>query len=134
VTEAEKVALIAAWIAGQDAGLGSKGEKKHWWAIEAMMEIPFEDPELAWELIERIHAAAVTEEVKGSLAAGPLESLMGEHGARFIDRVEVKARREPKFRELLRPVWLSESGKTQWERFYKAAGIKPFPYRSTKRG
>lgn len=127
--EAEKARLVAAWIEGQAAPERSELAAKNWWAIEAMFEIPFEQPELAWELILRIHAATDSEEVRTMLAAGPIEDLMEQHGAEFIERVETFARRDPLFRRLLAGVWLSESPRSEWQRFYKAANIEPFPWK-----
>lgn len=57
------------------------------------------------------------------LAAGPLEDLLGAHGAVLIERVEVEARRNPAFNLLLGGVWQNEISKEVWARI-QAARLK----------
>ena len=122
MTEFEKATLVSAWIAGQAGGAGSVAEEENWWAIEKLMDLPWSDPELAWEVIVRIHNQSDSDEVRGILAASPLEDLMMQHGSTFISRVEELAQENSRFRDLLKGVWLDE-GDSVFERFYAAAGL-----------
>lgn len=76
------------------------------------------DPEDCWlailAILDRCPAA-----VLGTLAAGPLEDLIDECGAQFIERIELQARRDPKFRDLLRSVCESSSPDI-WDRVVTA--------------
>ena len=60
-------------------------------------------PELAWELVTGL-IDLPSDDALGYFAAGPLEDLIGEHGASFIDRVEERARTDPRFRRAVRVV------------------------------
>jgi hypothetical protein len=56
----------------------------------------------------RFILAAVThasDEDLGHIAAGPLEQLLGHNGAGYIDRVEQRAKADPKFARMLTGVW-----------------------------
>jgi hypothetical protein len=58
-----------------------------------------------------------------NLAAGPLEDLLGSHGAELIEQVEVEARRNPSFNLLLGGVWQNEISNEVWARI-QAARLK----------
>lgn len=82
------------------------------------------DPEEVWRVILAVLSLKPSPNIIGILAAGPLEDLIEDQGARFIDRIEDEARRNPAFRYLLGGVW--ESGRSEiWRRVEKArVGIK----------
>ena len=82
------------------------------------------DPEDAWRVILAVLSLKPNANIIGILAAGPLEDLIEDQGAKFIDRIEDEARRNPAFRHLLGGVW--ESGTREiWTRIEKArAGIR----------
>lgn len=76
------------------------------WAIDAFLLLPSEDPERAWSLI----LALVDQgdgEALGYIGAGPLEHLVVAHAPAFIDRIERQAARDPKFKETLASAWLN---------------------------
>jgi hypothetical protein len=54
-------------------------------------------------------AASPDDQVLAAVAAGPLEDLLGRWADLLIDRVEVQARRDAKFRRCLTGVWGSST-------------------------
>src|ERR1700724_2176028 len=63
------------------------------------------DPERAWELTLSLVAKASNPRTLSYVAAGPMEDLLNNHGSAVIDRVEIAARRDSKFRLALCDVW-----------------------------
>jgi hypothetical protein len=81
------------------------------------------DPEDAWQIILAVLSLRPKDNVVGMLAAGPLEDLIDDNGAEFIERIEEEARKSPAFRHLLGGVWRSSTPEI-WARVEKArAGI-----------
>ena len=83
-----------------------------YWAFEQMEDLIHSDPETAWSYILEIMEFETSDNILGNLAAGPLEELLYNHGNKFIDRVELLARQEPKFTKLIKGVWVSEMPKS----------------------
>jgi hypothetical protein len=82
------------------------------------------DPEDAWQIVLAVLSQKPSDEVIGILAAGPLEDLIQDQGAKFIERIENEARKNPAFRRLLGGVWQSGTPDV-WARVEKArAGIR----------
>jgi hypothetical protein len=81
-------------------------------AWEEVRETVWSRPEDGWALILELIEAAPDDRVLASVAAGPLEDLLKNQPDQFIDRVEIQARRDPKFRRCLTGVWgLSEKAR-----------------------
>ena len=81
----------------------------NFWAWEKLDQFVREDPNTAFEVILEIMNTTEDEFTLCCLAAGALEDLIRHHGASFIDRIERKARSDPRFRELLCGVWRSST-------------------------
>ena len=79
-------------------------------------ELPSEEPELCWRLIEVARKGDLSEKQLAVVSAGPFEDLMSVHGEQFIERVEAEARRDPKMRFLLGTVWRGKMSATVWDR------------------
>lgn len=77
------------------------------WAFEEICDLVRKDPERLWRLIVAASKRKLEPEVAAFFAAGAVEDLLVEHGARFIDAVEKEARVNPAFNSLLGGVWLS---------------------------
>jgi hypothetical protein len=73
-------------------------------------------PEHAWECILATVADPRAKPYLGTLAAGPIEDLLGLHGDTFIDRVEQEARRSPLFAWTLGGVWKCQMTDEIWAR------------------
>src|SRR5690606_29755394 len=65
------------------------------------------DPEDMWRVILAVLSQKPSDGVIEVLAAGPLEDLIKDQGAKFIERIENEARADPAFRNLLGGVWKS---------------------------
>lgn len=81
-----------------------------------MIDIVHDEPELAWSAILQILTQDLSEMQTALLGAGPLESLLGMHGAQFIDRVEQEAKQNERFNHLLGGVWKNQMPKHIWQR------------------
>ena len=63
------------------------------------------DPEAGWLMILDLIAAAPDDRVLAAIAAGPLEDLAKRSPELFVDRIEIQARRDAKFRRCFTGVW-----------------------------
>jgi hypothetical protein len=73
--------------------------------FEEFNRLARQDAESCWLLILGVINVTNDEYTLANLAAGPLEHLINHHGDRFIDRIEMEGRANPKFREVLCGVW-----------------------------
>jgi hypothetical protein len=107
--------LVADWIRYQvDGGKSSDPQFNPW---EDLHELVRSNPEVAWEVTLALVAASPDDRILAMVAAGPLEDLLTETDDAFIDRAEIQARRDAKFRRCLTGVWgLSATAR---ERFAK---------------
>jgi hypothetical protein len=62
-------------------------------------------PEQQWKFICLAVGYASTDDELGHIAAGPVECLLGRHGAEIIDEVEKEAAQSPQFARMLTGVW-----------------------------
>jgi hypothetical protein len=95
--------LVDDWI-GYCSG-GSKATDPRFSAWEKVDDLLRRDPEAGWILTLELIAVAPDDKVLANVAAGPLEDLLKREPDRFIERVELQARRDPKFRRCLTGVW-----------------------------
>src|SRR5450432_4169240 len=75
------------------------------WATELLIHAAEDQPDLAWSLILGLVKSADDDDALGCVAAGPLEELLCNHGVEFIDRVEVLAAADERFRRCLGGAW-----------------------------
>jgi hypothetical protein len=64
-----------------------------------------EEDELAWPMIVQMVRLSADDRVLAVVATGPLEDLIRMHGLTFIDRIEVTARDDERFRKAVSGVW-----------------------------
>ena len=93
-----------------------------WWAVENFMDSTNCSANDRWEAILVILNRNPPDTVIGILAAGPLEDLIADHGADFIDRIELEARRNAAFRHLLGGVWRRGGSLEIWHRVQRIRG------------
>ena len=105
------------------------------WAFDEMLErvgLNSAEPDDAWSVVLALVTMADDESL-GYIGAGPLESLVHHFGAQLVERIEERARQDPRFRICLGAVWLSEGGLPPevQDRVVRASGgrIKPLPSR-----
>jgi hypothetical protein len=130
MTEDERAKLIAAWIEHHRREVVRykhnvfREHKGHdeFWAWEEMDRLCRSEPELCWQLILEILETPHHESVGTALAAGPLEDLIAKHGATFIERIESRAKTDPKFKDLLGGVWQNATPKELWARVEAVRG------------
>ena len=115
-TNNELTAIAAAWIAQQHASEGTKEYEDTFWAFQKMVDLCMDDPMIAWRVILEIATADQSDVVTENLAAGPLESLLSDHGESFIAIVEDEARRNPVVSDLLGGVWKGRMSAEVWAR------------------
>jgi len=105
------------------------------WAFDEVLErvgLSSAEPEDAWNVVLALVTMADDESL-GYIGAGPLENLVHQFGTELVDRIEDRARQDPRFRFCLGAVWLSEGDlpPAVQERVVHASGgrIKPLPSR-----
>jgi hypothetical protein len=77
-------------------------------SAEQLNRLVRDDPERAWLLVQEALRRSRDDRVLAFVAAGPLEDLVRLHARQFIDRIEVAARSDDRFRWALSGVWLSD--------------------------
>lgn len=93
--------LVDAWIAGAESEVGTREYIAKRWALTNRWLAAFSAPETAWRIILTILHREPPPRSFYILAADPLETLLCRYGPEFIDRVEMWARVDPEFKELL---------------------------------
>jgi hypothetical protein len=83
----------------------AEADRHGFWAWEAVSTLVRERPEEAWLMILSLVELSPDERTLASVAAGPLEDLLGFRPYEFIDRVEYQSRTDAKFRRCLSGVW-----------------------------
>jgi hypothetical protein len=96
-------------------------------ASDDVLHMPFEAPEETWRFIQAVIRLCEEEDVLGSLAAGPIEDLLSQHGEDFIGRLESFARDNPRFRAVLRGVWKGSMSDDVWEELQALFGPSERP-------
>jgi hypothetical protein len=82
-------------------------------------------PELQWEVILEAIQQATDDEDLGHIAAGPIEGLLGRHGAAWIDRFEAETNQNPKLARAITGVWKYMIKDDVWERVKSLKSIVP---------
>jgi hypothetical protein len=74
-------------------------------ASQLLDQLITHDPERAWDLVLALVHAAPDNDALDCVAAGPLEDLLCDHGAAFIERMETTLRADAHFMNCLARVW-----------------------------
>jgi hypothetical protein len=118
-----RAAAILAYIKHAELGTDDKDYFWGWDAITSYLrDASAED---AWDLtIELLRRAP--DAVLGSVAVGPLEDVIKEHGAALVDWIEGEAGRDERFKWALGRIWVSRGQLPQEieERIVAASGGK----------
>lgn len=97
-----------------------RGDVSHAWASPELDDLVRDEPERAWPIILALSQQSQDDEFTSILAAGPVESLLSQHGPAFIERVEQRAATDAKFNHLLGGVWRSGMVEEVWNRLQAA--------------
>jgi hypothetical protein len=94
--------LVAAWLQhSQDH------QDTHFWAWYRVNEIVNSDPQHGFALVLAL-ADQASDEVIGSVGAGPLEDLVRTFHEQVVPKLEQAAREHPRLVEALCRIWLSQ--------------------------
>jgi hypothetical protein len=122
--------LVSTWISftisvSKDATAHQEmHENEFFWVLNCVEDLCQDHRGLALDFVLEVLKRDPPREVIGVLAAGPLEDLLAANGPAVIDRVEVEARRDPKFRHLLGGVWRNAMTDDIWARVQRLASEK----------
>jgi hypothetical protein len=72
---------------------------------DLVMDLRESHPERLWPLLLELIERAPTDEVRGFVAAGPLEDLVRGYPERFVDRLEAATIKSRSFHEAMRSIW-----------------------------
>ena len=98
----------------------------HWtWTV--VEELVRSRPDIAWPILLELVRRAPDDAALGSIAAGPLEDYLAQHGRRVIGAVEAEAARNPRLREALAGVWRQGMPAPVWLRVQALAADAPDP-------
>ncbi|WP_417806908.1 DUF6869 domain-containing protein [Thioclava sp.] len=110
-------ALVALWLT--DNHDEPEGEDFPW-SVLCVFELR-EYPDVLWAFIRQALAGCETIWQVVMLSAGPLEDLITDHGADFIDKIEREARHSARFAYALTGVWpADEADPALWARIETA--------------
>lgn len=127
--EAQWASFADAWLVelrGKDRpGDDSLGMSVTWMGFTAR-------PEQQWKFICLATAHATSDDELGHIAAGPVECLLGHHGAQFIDEVERLATTDPQFARMLTGVWKYMIPDDVWARLQAVQARVPHPLKSSR--
>jgi hypothetical protein len=116
--------LADLWIAEWEAGKPAKINLENPGPDSIVSELRFDgDHESFWRFILVAYPKEMSRRVFSILAAGPLEDLLADFGNEYIDRVELLARQDPKFNDLLGGVWKNAMTDDVWWRVEKARNV-----------
>jgi hypothetical protein len=79
---------------------------------------PDPNPDEAWLMILEAVRRASADQVLGWIGAGPLESLLSEHGEDFIDRMEQQAANDERFHFAVSHCWQFGMTDNVWSRVH----------------
>lgn len=76
-------------------------EGSNFWAYQVMGGLINGKPEIAWQILLEVIQKTNDEEILGLIGAGELEDLIREHPHLVIDRIEIRAQSDIKFKKVL---------------------------------
>ena len=121
MNEQELQKIAETWITLYYLPEDSDERKGNFWAYNKLCDLEYNEPETCWKIIQLICRLDGSDVVLANLAAGPLESLLANHGNGFIDRIESLAQTDQQFRKLLGAVWQNNITDATWARIKAVA-------------
>ncbi len=109
--------LAAAWL--EELRAGDPVDDREVGQLVVMMNFTATGDQ-QWQFILAAVSRVTYDEELGQIAAGPIEHLLGWHGAEFNERVEQHAKEDSKFARALTGVWQYLMGAEVW------SGIRAF--------
>jgi hypothetical protein len=121
----KKNKIAESWIRLHNSKQDSTEYENEFWSFETIDELIHQEPNDALEVILAIAELCNNEKILANLGAGPIEDLMLYFGPEFIDRVEVEAKKNLKFKRALKSVWLDPEETSVWQRLNKITKNEP---------
>lgn len=124
VTKPTNVEVVDAWVRFWQTKVDLDVDIAAGWAHEYLFDrLTMEnDPESVWNFILAVYKRELNGRLISILAAGPVEDLLAYFGPKYIDRVELLARQDPKFKDVLGGVWKNAMTDEVWNRVQSARG------------
>jgi hypothetical protein len=116
----DKETLIRDWLINLEADCQDDATNDAFMAMAFVGPAP--DPEKAWAYILEGVRRASSEKVLGLIGASALENFLGHHGEALIDRVELEANTDPRFRTAVLNLWRWEISDAVWQRIVRLQG------------
>jgi hypothetical protein len=108
--------VAKAWVEMWSYGLESPERDKFAWVADFEYEATYENPEIGFQLVLEVIKLDPSKEIIEVLAAGPLESLLSHHGESMIRKIELEAKTNSKFTNLLGGVWQQSISDEVWKK------------------
>ena len=97
-----------------------------WWAWDKANRMVLFRPDIGWRIIQVLVEKAKSDHELWFVGTGLLESLLENHGAKYIEAVEERAKDDSRFQQCLGGVDEILSSHEVWERIQRAcAGPRP---------
>ncbi len=123
MTEQDAKSLARAWLDYHHLPRREAEARNLFSAWEELNALVCDQPEAAWQIIERLWSLDQTDRMLALIAAGPLEDLLCRHGADFIERIEQLAVQDSVIRKMLGAVWgQNRMAEDVWQRLKAVAG------------
>jgi|SRR5271168_1708132 len=116
----EKIAT--AWVVMHTAKKGSPQYEENFWAFEDLNELCYDDPFQGLAVIQQILRTDSSDIILSHVGAGPMETLLAQHGEKVIDQVEENAATDAHFRRMLGAIWQNNMTPDIWARLKRVAG------------
>lgn len=100
--------------------IGIHPDDPDFWATETLMDLQFDDPVRALEIVFLIARDADDDWVLENLGAGPLESLLAADPT-FLDAVALEMRSSPRLKGALQCVWQNTMSDETWAQVQRLA-------------
>lgn len=101
---------------------GSHDYEDNFWAFAKLYSLCDEVPDQGFAIIEEIMRIDSSDIILANIAAGPMESLLAQHGQKFIDKIEQLAAADSQFRKMLGAMWQHNIEENIWTRVKRVAG------------
>jgi len=113
--------LVDAWLGSPDKGSDIPEYQNSTLAFDFVFSLMRESPEEGWQFLLEASRRELSPKRASMVAAGPLEDLLANHGSAIIQRLELEARQNLAFRNLLSGVWQNQTPSPIWARVKLAA-------------
>lgn len=112
--------IASAWLAMHHADEGSPTYLNNFWAYEELDQLINTAPDKSSEIIDEILLIDDSEITVANLAAGPIESLLVEHGDEVIRTIIQRSIGSALWKQLISNIWKNDIKDHIWEQLQQA--------------